>query len=156
MTAPRPPGGGPALSEQGAQNLRAIQGLQEVLESRARVVRKARAALRDAARSAVLAELKVRRALSPFPEVQSRPLPTRGRLVAPLGGRECLASPTGFCAYDGAEDAARDECVFCGRPGGGSAPPIAPGCDCSECAGTHVVVNGMGNERPCDYCGCTL
>ena len=72
-------------------------------------------------------------------------------------GRACPGSPTGRCVYGVVSAELHDPCFFCGgEPEGGAAPPIAPGCDCSECAGTHVVVNSMGNERPCDYCGCTL
>lgn len=29
-------------------------------------------------------------------------------------------------------------------------------CGCSMCAGTHVVVNCMGTQRPCDYCDCDI
>lgn len=27
-------------------------------------------------------------------------------------------------------------------------------CGCSMCCGTHIVVNCMGTQRPCDYCDC--
>lgn len=29
-------------------------------------------------------------------------------------------------------------------------------CGCSMCCGTHVVVNCMGQQRPCDYCACDI
>lgn len=29
-------------------------------------------------------------------------------------------------------------------------------CGCSMCCGTHVVVNCMGHQRPCDYCDCDI
>lgn len=60
------------------------------------------------------------------------------------GGRECPGSPTSCCIYGVADGEIEGPCFFCG----------AEFCDCSMCAGTRVVVNSAGQERPCDYCSC--